>query len=449
MDQNTPHIQQSRPKLRVSHLLVTALGRVPHSSRSHRDEWDNRARDPLSLPRYTFLLTLAILIATALPAKAQWDIQESHTTASLRGIHNVGGGVAWASGTDGTVLRTEDGGYLWQGCTTPPGAEKLDFRGIQAFDENTAIVMSSGKGDLSRLYKTTDGCRTWKLIFTNPDKEGFWDAIYFLDPSNGILFGDPATGFDGNYALRLRVTRDGGQTWTPVTDPETHTPGKNLMPVAKEGFFAASNSNATSSGGWLWMGTGRGRIFRRRLYTNLEDKSWAFQSNELEGGIDSSSNSYGAPWIDWTIIDTTPLTTPSDTAGVFSIHFRDSEKGVAVGGDYQKPDATTFNATYSLDGGTTWHAPKTPPHGYRSAVAYNPTTTTWITVGTNGTDISRDDGRNWSPLKPSAAEPQDADKNWNALSLPFVVGPKGRIGKLRITAIPTAASSKEEKDKKD
>ncbi len=40
------------------------------------------------------------------------------------------------------------------------------------------------------------------------------------------------------------------------------------------------------------------------------------------------------------------------------------------------------------------------------------------------------------PLKPTPTEPQDADKNWNALSLPFVVGPKGRIGKLRATRHP-------------
>src|ERR1700730_6514077 len=126
------------------------------------------------------LLLLTATLATK-EIQAQWDIEESHTTASLRGIHNVGGGVAWASGTNGTVLRTEDGGYLWQTCTIPPGAEKLDFRGIQAFDENTAIVMSSAKGALSRLYKTTDGCQTWKLLFTNPAKEGFWDALQFID----------------------------------------------------------------------------------------------------------------------------------------------------------------------------------------------------------------------------------------------------------------------------
>ncbi len=134
---------------------------------------------------------LVFLLAACGVAHAQWEIQNSGTTADLRGIDNVGGGVAWASGTNGTVLRTEDGGYLWQACAVPPGAEHLDFRGIQAFDANTAIVMSSGKGDLSRLYKTTDGCHTWKLVFTNPDKDGFWDALFF-DSDIGLAARGPS-----------------------------------------------------------------------------------------------------------------------------------------------------------------------------------------------------------------------------------------------------------------
>ena len=134
------------------------------------------------------------------------------------------------------------------------------------------------------------------------------------------------------------------------------------------------------------------------------------------------------------------------TAGGFSLA---AEPGpapallVAVGGDYQQPDSTASTAascqwkedglssTYRCEAATTF------PHGYRSSVAYDPTQKLWITVGPNGTDISSDDGKNWRPLTPSAYDPPDADKNWNALSLPFVVGPHGRIGRLRTIPNPT------------
>jgi photosystem II stability/assembly factor-like uncharacterized protein len=393
-----------------------------------------------STPTRLILLT-ALFFATR--AHAQWDIEDAHTTANLRGVYNAGGGAVWASGTNGTVLRSEDGGYLWQTCAIPPDAEKLDFRGIRGFDENTAIVMSSGPGDQSRLYKTTDGCQSWKLIFTNPDapNDGFFDAILFLDKNLGLVFGDPAHGSmrnpveGGYFAFRIRVTHDGGKTWTPVSDPEMQSPGKNLMPVGKEGLFAASNSSAAVSGGSLWIGTGGGRVLRRSLYTKPSDKALAFQSLYCAGALDPISHACGIPWTDW-INTTTPLSSASQTAGIFSLSFRTDKIGVAVGGDYEKPTQTNATAAYSLDGGATWVAAITPPHGYRSSVAYDPTQKLWITVGPNGTDISTDDGKNWHPLKPSNYDPADADKNWNALSLPFVVGPHGRIGRLRTIANP-------------
>ena len=68
------------------------------------------------------LSSYVLLMGAVACTQAQWQMQTSNTTADLRGIHNVGGGVAWASGTNGTVLRTEDGGYLWQTCSIPPGA---------------------------------------------------------------------------------------------------------------------------------------------------------------------------------------------------------------------------------------------------------------------------------------------------------------------------------------
>jgi hypothetical protein len=119
------------------------------------------------------------------------------------------------------------------------------------------------------------------------------------------------------------------------------------------------------------------------------------------------------------------------TAGGFSLASAEGGKGVVVGGDYSKPNEFSYTAAYSIDGRfLQWNRAQTPPHGYRSSVAYDPSQKLWITVGPNGTDISRDDGKNWTALKPTPQDAPDADKSWNALSLPFVVGPHGRIGKF-------------------
>jgi photosystem II stability/assembly factor-like uncharacterized protein len=387
-------------------------------------------------------LLLALTFATT-QAHAQWDIEESHTTSSLRGIHNVGGGVAWASGTNGTVLRTEDGGYLWQTCSIPPGAEKLDFRGVQAFDENTAIVMSSGPGDQSRLYKTTDGCQTWKLLFTNPDKDGFWDALQFANRNLGFIVGDPVASPRPPHKSEFVffVTEDGGTTFKRWANPTL------AADQSSSGAFAASNSSlvATPSPaaphGFLWLGTGG--TSGSKIYLG----GFTFHVTEQNGFSPVAE-------IRWNPIKVA-LAADSSSSGVFSVALRPSESSidetnwiltahlVAVGGDYQKPDSISGTATFTTDGGQHWTEVQTSPHGYRSSVAYDADQKLWITVGPNGTDISTDDGKNWRPLTPSGYDPVDADKNWNALSLPFVVGPHGRIGKLRtITQNPPSAPAK-------
>ncbi|WP_353063256.1 hypothetical protein RBB77_18495 [Tunturibacter psychrotolerans] len=364
--------------------------------------------------RFVLLLLSLVLAATQATshAYAQWDIEESHTTASLRGIHNVGGGVAWASGTDGTVLRTEDGGYLWQTCTIPPGAEKLDFRGVQAFDENTAIVMSSGPGDQSRLYKTTDGCQTWKLLFTNPDKEGFWDALQFIDRQEGFVLGDPVSikGVQALNAFAFFQTSNGGETWNALHQERR---SQHIYPAqTDDAVFAASNSSLLVSFTYPTFVTGGPHpklIAARPMFWRVLPN---ISAQDLIKGISRSL----------------PLAV-GKAAGGFSIG-ETHGKFVIVGGDYTKPDS--INGTAVFEGADLdFFQAITPPHGYRSSVNYDSTQKLWVTVGPNGTDISTDDGKNWRPLTPASTDPVGADKNWNALSLPFVVGPHGRIGRLR------------------
>jgi len=114
--------------------------------------------------RLTLLLAVSAIAAAQSPPSQLWQMQESGTTAGLRGIDSVDGTVAWASGTNGTVLKTIDGGAHWTKCAIPDADKDgatLDFRGVQAWDAKTAIVMASGPGDKRRLYQTTDGCMTW------------------------------------------------------------------------------------------------------------------------------------------------------------------------------------------------------------------------------------------------------------------------------------------------
>ncbi len=348
--------------------------------------------------RTVWLILLCVVSAMAFgqPTPPVWQMQDSGTTVGLRGIDSVDGTVAWASGTGGTVLKTVDGGVHWTRCAVPDGEKDgatLDFRGVQAWDADTAIVMASGPGDKSRLYKTADGCETWTLLYTNPDEDGFWDAVSVADKDNLMILGDPV----GGEFVSTRST-DGGNTWY-----RTHHEG--LTSKVKEGAFAASNSSLLVEweDGIAAFGTG-GPLGARLFYECdpcLREAMWTTSPE--------------------------PSFPKGATAGIFALRYRDWRRWAAVGGDYRKPNESSGTAAWSSDGGKHWTASTKPPHGYRSTVQWSESLKIWITAGTNGSDISRDDGRTWQSLD---------DGNWNALSLPFIVGPNGRIARLNPSAIP-------------
>jgi photosystem II stability/assembly factor-like uncharacterized protein len=326
--------------------------------------------------RLATLVAVAVLAASQSPAQARspWQMQDSGSTAGLRGIFSVDGAVAWASGTGGTVLRTTDAGAHWQKCAVPDASTDgatLDFRGVQAWDAQTAIVMASGPGDKSRLYKTTDGCLTWRLVFTNPDKDGFWDTVA-TDEKGLLILGDPVAG-----QFVIWWSEDGANSWKKWSTRPS---------MVGEGAFAASNTTLANESwdGIRFFGTGGPQ--GARLFTECdpcegkkfeEDGFFVQQMKMFKKGI---------------------------SAGIFSIAGdRQGVRLVAVGGDYQKPNENG-DAAYTRDR-IHWTASSKPPHGYRSSVQWSEALKAWITVGTNGSDISRDDGKTWQPID---------DGNWNA-----------------------------------
>ena len=195
-------------------------------------------------------------------AGPRWTEQSSGVTARFRGISAVSDTVVWASGSNGTIVRTIDGGKTWQTVAPPPDTQKLDFRDIDAFDDKTAYVLSIGPGEASRIFKTSDGGKTWATQFVNRDEKAFFDAMVFWNERRGVAVSDSV---DGRFVLLL--TTDGGATWTPA-------PAAGLPPaLPNEGAFAASGTNLTvpvpapaASGGskasanpnsqHVWLGTG-------------------------------------------------------------------------------------------------------------------------------------------------------------------------------------------------
>ena len=65
---------------------------------------------------------------TAQPAsQTGWQQIDSGVEASLRGLSVVDTKTVWCSGSDGTVIRTEDGGQTWANVSVAQAPE-LDFR---------------------------------------------------------------------------------------------------------------------------------------------------------------------------------------------------------------------------------------------------------------------------------------------------------------------------------
>lgn len=112
---------------------------------------------------------LALYVESA-SAFGQFRPQTSGATAQLRGVSAVSNLVAWASGSNGTFLRTTDGGLNWT-VGTVPDASALDFRDIEA-DARTAYLLATA----GKIYKTTDGGEHWSLQYDNTSPGVFLDA---------------------------------------------------------------------------------------------------------------------------------------------------------------------------------------------------------------------------------------------------------------------------------
>jgi photosystem II stability/assembly factor-like uncharacterized protein len=334
-----------------------------------------------------------LLFSCAVANAQQYSIQQSNTQESLRGISVVTSQIVWASGTHGTYLRTTDGGSTWNSAQVP-GATDLDFRDVEAFSANEAYLLAAGPGEQSRIYKTRDGGKTWALQFTNHDPKGFLDCMAFWDEKHGIAVGDPLPTASGEVKFELIATNDGGSHWEML-------PQESLPPaIPGEGAFAASGTCIATQGrknAWFVTGGKAARVFR------TADRGLHWQVSEA------------------------PIAHGAESAGIFSIAFRDHKHGVIVGGDYKLPTQGGANIAFTSDGGRTWHLGGPTPQYYFSGVTFWDRRKSLLMVGTSHAVAATEGGLSWQKVFDLNLNAVASDRQGNA----FGVGPKGTIVRFR------------------
>jgi hypothetical protein len=334
-------------------------------------------------------LLFSVLLFTTICAQKKIlprvEVMHSGIKTSLRGLSVVNDNVVWVSGSNGVVGKSANGGKNWKWMTVK-GFEKNDFRDIEAFDGNTAIIMAIA--DPAYILKTTDGGDTWKVVYENKTKGMFLDAMEFRDARNGIVIGDPV---DGRFFIAR--TRDGGNTWIQL--PSSERPAAD----SGEAFFASSGTNI------------------RFLYN---------YSVLMASGGKNSRLFYDKD------VSNIPMTKEKETAGANSLAAYDNYKKnkatklIVVGGDFTADSLTDKNCFYSNDGGKKWLQPKTPPGGYRSCAEFL-NRENIITCGLNGVDYSFDGGRNFFSISKEGFHVCRYARSGNTV---YLAGGNGKIGKL-------------------
>lgn len=331
------------------------------------------------------ILTLMVNLLFAQKTPVINILDSGHKT-SLRGLSVVNNDVVWASGSNGTVARSTDGGktFTW---LTVTGYEKRDFRDIEAFDENTALIM--GIDEPGTILKTTDGGKNWQPVFIDSTKGMFMDAMNFSGKT-GIVVGDPLQGY-----VFLAYTKDGGNTWHKIE-------GKaNKVKVEKdEAFFASSGTNVkivtngdiSTNQVWMVSGGSKARLIKDDTMFGLP---------MLQGSASQGANSI-------------------DVIG---------NNAVVVGGDFAHDTVTTGNCVlFNIsESDIVFTKPQTPPHGYRSCVTFIDKKRL-VTCGTSGVDISTDGGNNWLLVAKTGFHVCQKAKRGDAV---YLAGGGGRIARLK------------------
>ena len=334
--------------------------------------------------RYT--LTLVILLFSVQFLKAQSiTLVEQDKPTSIRGLSVVNDKVAWVSGSKGHVALSKDGGQTWN-WQQVKGYEQSDFRDIEAFSNQEAIIMSSGTPAL--ILKTIDGGTNWKEVYRQDNKVYFLDAMAFANAKQGYTMGDP---IDGKFLLL--ETKDGGETWNKFSTQPPALPG--------EAAFAASGTCLIAS--------------------RVSDEVTLVTGGSVARKITVNGNKVNA--------EVMPIAQGKSSSGIFS-YATGMARQVFTGGNYEQNKRTdSVSCFWSISKQRTRpQLAKSQPAGYQSCIEYLQGLI-FLSTGTPGSNLSVDGGYTWKQVDTGSYNVCQKAKSGK---LVILAGDKGKIALFKL-----------------
>jgi photosystem II stability/assembly factor-like uncharacterized protein len=319
-----------------------------------------------------------------------WSRQISGITDSVWGISfsDALHGVAVGN----TILYTANGGQTWQQGTGILGT----LYDVDMVDQNNAWA-SGGGGTIAR---TTNGGQTWSTQQTPIADFANLVSLDFVDTNSGWAVGQGGT---------IIATTNGGTTWVNQNSNTTSFFAGVSFVTAQEGWAVAGNLFLhTTNGGQSW------------IPQTVPANTWAYDVDFIDANngwtVGSQENivrttNGGATW--------TTQRPATFTYPLSSVSFANTQRGVAVGNN-----GTALSTT---DGGQTWtRSPKSENPQAVNRIAGSDTNHVW--AGNNAGDImyTTNGGAVWSHVlvtPPTAADVigidfSDNTNGWAALKNP-------------------------------
>jgi photosystem II stability/assembly factor-like uncharacterized protein len=168
---------------------------------------------------------------------------------------------------DAELLVTKDGGGSWSAQPLPPSASTLGTAGGPAFLAGPQFAGGTGFLTVAppppgapSLLDTQDRGQSWQLL-PLPSGAGLYPQVTFFTPADGVLV---TAGPQQALGAVFYVTRDGGQSWTPVPQ------GTHFSQLGDAIDFASQQA------GFAWdSGTDAARVQAPPLYTTSDfGRTW-------------------------------------------------------------------------------------------------------------------------------------------------------------------------------